>query len=95
MSTLGATAMQQGLQSCEVCGLLSRPAPGDDDPRCPRCDEELSFRKPGSVQRTTPPLIHVWLAPVPGGPLALDPSVRDQVVAADSLPPLAKPNGTA
>jgi len=52
VSTLGATAMQQGLQSCEVCGLLSRPAPGDDDPRCPRCDEELAFRKPGSVQRT-------------------------------------------
>ena len=52
MSTTVLTAMQQGLQSCEVCGLLSRPAPGEDEGRCPRCDEELVFRKPHSLQRT-------------------------------------------
>ena len=52
MSTTVLTAMQQGLQSCEVCGLLSRPAPGEDEGRCPRCDEELAFRKPHSLQRT-------------------------------------------
>ena len=44
--------MQQGLQSCEGCGLLSRPAAGEEEGRCPRCAEELHFRKPGSYQRT-------------------------------------------
>ena len=46
------TALQLGLQSCEACGLLSRPAPGAEEGRCPRCDETLDFRKPGSLQRT-------------------------------------------
>jgi paraquat-inducible protein A len=65
VSTFGATAMQETLQTCEVCGLLSRPAPGDDDPRCPRCAEELSFRKPGSVQRTWAFLIAAAICYVP------------------------------
>jgi len=65
VSTFGATAMQQTLQTGEVCGLLSRPAPGDDDPRCPRCAEELSFRKPGSVQRTWAFLIAAAICYVP------------------------------
>ncbi len=45
-------AMEQGLQSCHGCGLLSRPAPGMHEGRCPRCDEDLVFRKPDSLQRT-------------------------------------------
>jgi hypothetical protein len=49
----------------------------------------------GSVNRPTPPMMHVWLAPVPGGPLAVDPDVTAQVTAADRLPRLADPNGTA
>lgn len=52
MKTMALTAMQQGLQSCEACGLLSRPAPGRSEGRCPRCDEELAFRKRDSLQRT-------------------------------------------
>src|SRR5271165_2476812 len=44
--------MQQGLQSCEACGLLSRPAHGENEGQCPRCDEELAFRKHSSFQRT-------------------------------------------
>lgn len=52
MSAAAPTAMQLGLQSCETCGLLSRPAPGEEEGRCPRCGEELVFRKPGSFQRT-------------------------------------------
>ena len=52
MSAIALTAMQQGLQGCEACGLVSRPSPGEDEGRCPRCDEELSFRKPASLQRT-------------------------------------------
>jgi paraquat-inducible protein A len=52
VTTLAVTAMEQGLQRCEGCGLVSRPSPGEAEGRCPRCAEELSFRKPQSVQRT-------------------------------------------
>jgi paraquat-inducible protein A len=44
--------MQYGLQGCEDCGLLSRPAPDAKEGRCPRCGEELVFRKRDSLQRT-------------------------------------------
>ena len=46
-----ATAMQQGLQGCETCGLLSRPAHGEKEGRCPRCGKNLEFRKRNSIQR--------------------------------------------
>src|SRR5713226_9188161 len=59
------TAMQQGLQSCEGCGLVSRPVPGEDEGRCPRCDEELAFRKPASFQRTWAYLIAAAICYVP------------------------------
>ena len=52
MTSLALTAMDQGFQGCDTCGLLSRPAAGAPEGRCPRCDEELSFRKPRSIQRT-------------------------------------------
>ena len=52
MTAAAVTALERGLQSCESCGLLSRPAPGDDDPRCSRCAEALDFRKPRSLERT-------------------------------------------
>ena len=52
MSDAGASALSLGLQSCEACGLLSRPAPGELEGRCPRCDEPLEFRKTASLQRT-------------------------------------------
>lgn len=52
VKTTDASAMQEGLQSCHACGLLSRPAPGEDEGRCPRCEEGLVFRKPQSLQRT-------------------------------------------
>ena len=65
MSVGALTAMQQGLQSCETCGLLSRPAAGDDEPRCPRCDEELAFRKHDSIQRTWAYLIGAAVCYIP------------------------------
>ena len=52
MSALNPTALEQGLQSCHGCGLLSRPADGAEEGRCPRCDEDLHFRKPKSLERT-------------------------------------------
>lgn len=46
------TAARAGLVSCEVCGLLSRPAHVDEPGHCPRCGEELAFRRRNSIQRT-------------------------------------------
>jgi len=63
------TAMQQGLQSCETCHLLSRPAPGVEDGRCPRCDEELVFRKHDSIQRTWAYLIGAAICYIPANVL--------------------------
>ena len=57
MSATNPAAMEQGLQSCRGCGLLSRPKPGAHKGRCPRCDEDLVFRKPKSLERTLAYLI--------------------------------------
>jgi paraquat-inducible protein A len=65
MSTIALTAMQQGLQSCPGCGLLSRPAPDKIEGHCPRCDEELVFRKTDSLQRTLAYLIAAALCYIP------------------------------
>jgi paraquat-inducible protein A len=59
------TAMQEGLHSCEVCDLISRPAPGKDEGRCPRCDEELAFRKRASIQRSWAYLISAAICYIP------------------------------
>jgi paraquat-inducible protein A len=45
------TAMQHGLQRCETCGLVSRPMPGEEEGKCPRCGDAVEFRKPASIQR--------------------------------------------
>jgi hypothetical protein len=48
---------------------------------------------PGSANRVTPPMIHVWFVPIPGGPTAID-APNDQVVhAAEQVP--APVNGAA
>jgi paraquat-inducible protein A len=57
--------MAQGLQSCHGCGLLSRPASGAEEGRCPRCDEELVYRKPKSLERTLAYLIAAAVCYVP------------------------------
>jgi len=59
------TAMLEGLHGCEVCGLISRPTPGADEGRCPRCDEELTFRKRASIQRTWAYLIAAAVCYIP------------------------------
>jgi paraquat-inducible protein A len=69
MSATALTAMQQGLQSCEGCGLLSRPAPGEQEGHCPRCGDELSFRKSASLQRTWAFLIAAAICYVPANVL--------------------------
>jgi len=65
MSGTAPTAMQQGLQSCETCGLLSRPAAGEREGRCPPCDEALEFRKTDSLQRTWAFLIGAAVCYIP------------------------------
>lgn len=69
MSANPITAMQQGLHSCRACGLVSRPAPGKDKGRCPRCDDALVFRKPASLQRTWAYLIAATICYVPANVL--------------------------
>jgi len=59
------TALQRGLQNCGACGLLSRPAPGDDRGQCPRCEAALSFRKPAALQRTWAYLIAAAICYIP------------------------------
>ena len=49
----------------------------------------------GSVNQVTPPMMHVWLTPVSGGPLAPDPSAVSEVEAANALAPLDPPNARA
>lgn len=65
MSPATATAMEEGLQSCEDCGLLSCPAAGAPEGRCPRCGAGLHFRKPKSLQRSWALLIAAAICYVP------------------------------
>jgi paraquat-inducible protein A len=57
--------MEHGLQSCHGCGLLSQPAPGAHEGRCPRCDEKLEFRKTDSLNRTLAFLISAAICYIP------------------------------
>jgi paraquat-inducible protein A len=57
--------MQEGLQSCPSCDLLSRPAPGKDEGQCPRCGRHLSFRERGSIQRSWAFLIAAAICYIP------------------------------
>jgi hypothetical protein len=49
----------------------------------------------GSVNHVTQPMIHVWLAPLPGGPLVVDAPDAQVVAAAQQLTVPNPPNSTA
>jgi hypothetical protein len=49
----------------------------------------------GSVNQVTQPMMHVWLTPVTGGPLAPDPPALSEVKAAEAVPALNPPNASA
>jgi paraquat-inducible protein A len=66
---LARTAMHDGLHNCGTCGLLSRPAPGAEEGRCPRCNEVLSFRKANSLQRTWAYVIAAAICYIPANVL--------------------------
>ena len=50
---------------------------------------------PGSTNHESQPMLHVWLAPVPGGPLTVDASPAQVAQAAAALPAPDPANGTA
>ena len=50
---------------------------------------------PGSINRTTTPMMHVWVTPVPGGPLSPDPPAKDEIAAANQVPAPNPGNGVA
>jgi len=77
--------MQQGLHSCGACGLLSRPEPGEDAGRCPRCDEDLAFRKPASLQRTWAYLIAAAICYVPANILPVLTTTTAEGTASDTI----------
>jgi hypothetical protein len=49
----------------------------------------------GSVNKLTEPMLHVWMTPVDGGPLAVDPGGVSEVVGAAQSPTPSPVNGTA
>ena len=65
MNAPALTAMQQGLQSCEACGLVSRPAPGAEEGHCPRCGGGIEFRKKNSLSKTMAYLIAAAICYIP------------------------------
>jgi paraquat-inducible protein A len=79
------TAMQQGLQSCITCGLLSRPAPGEVEGRCPRCGEALEFRERASMQRTWAFLIAAAICYVPANVLPVLTTTTDAGTISDTI----------
>jgi paraquat-inducible protein A len=52
MTGSALTAARAGLVRCEACGLLARPAHPREPGHCPRCGEELAFRRHNAIQRT-------------------------------------------
>jgi len=50
--TTARTGMREGFVSCDACGLLSRTAGAEEPGGCPRCGEELEFRRRDAIRRT-------------------------------------------
>jgi hypothetical protein len=59
-----------------LCFRRGEGVVGAEDPGCPA----------GSVNRVTPPMLHVWFVPIPGGPTAVDASDAQVVKAAEQVP---------
>lgn len=70
---MNASAASLGLIGCHTCGLVSR-APREEAAEtmlCPRCGDDLHFRKPGSVGRTWAFLIAAMALYVPANTLPM------------------------
>jgi paraquat-inducible protein A len=77
--------MAHGLQACRTCGLLSRPATGEQDGLCPRCGEELGFRKRDSLQRTSAFLIAATVCYIPANLLPVLTTTTPAGVESDTI----------
>jgi paraquat-inducible protein A len=84
-ATATPTGLLHGLQACEACGLLSRPPGGEAEGRCPRCAEELFFRKPGSVERCWAYLIAAAICYVPANALPVLATTTPQGTETDTI----------
>ena len=85
MSVLATSAMEQGLQSCEGCGLLSRPPAGEHEGHCPRCGSPTEYRKPDSIQRTWALLLAAAVCYVPANLLPVLTTTTSQGPESDTI----------
>lgn len=85
MSRTASTAMQAGLQSCGTCALLSRPTHGAERGLCPRCGDELTFRKPYSLQRTWAYLVAAAICYVPANLLPVLTTTTPEGTESDTI----------
>jgi len=67
----GVTAASQGLCSCHVCGLLSRPARNQGKAHCPRCSSRLHLRKHNCVGQCWALLIAAYILYLPANLLIM------------------------
>jgi hypothetical protein len=58
-----------------LCFARGAGVVGEMDPKCPA----------GSANRTSPPMLHIWFAPIPGGPTAVDATDAQVVLAAEQV----------
>ncbi len=65
------TCAGRGLFSCNLCGLLSRPAPATQPSYCPRCKNALHARIPYSVLRTWAFLVAALIFYIPANALPI------------------------
>ncbi|MEN6331160.1 MAG: paraquat-inducible protein A [Smithella sp.] len=65
MSTSVPTGIKSGCVSCEVCGLLTRPANVYEPGHCPRCGRELELRRHNAIERTWALIIAASICYIP------------------------------
>ncbi len=79
------SAMQQGLQICDTCELVSEPAPGATTGVCPRCGHSIEFRKAQSLQRTWAFIIAAAICYVPANLLPVLSTITIEGTESDTI----------
>ena len=84
--TSGETmAVQLGLALCRHCGLLSKVTEGSREGFCPRCGNQLLFRKKDSLQRTWALILAAAICYIPANLLPVMTSVTVLGSHADTI----------
>lgn len=65
------TAAQAGLVACEACQLLVHPADPSEPGFCPRCGEQLEFRRHASIQTSWALLVSSAICFIPANVLPI------------------------